>query len=61
MTNEPFDSYFYRRAEAELKMARRATGPEALKVHCELASRYLDRFYNPDGQWSGGDGRSAMP
>lgn len=40
--------YLFQRAEAELRMAKRATNPSAAKLHYELASRYLDRFRNPD-------------
>jgi hypothetical protein len=38
-------SYFYERAEAELKLAQRATDPAAVKAHYQLAGYYLDRVY----------------
>ncbi len=38
--------YFYRRAEEEIKRATEATCPEAVKLHYELADRYLDRVYS---------------
>jgi len=40
------DLYLYQRAEAELRMARQARAPEAMQAHQQLASLYLDRFYN---------------
>ena len=43
------EEYFYKRAEAELELAQRATRPEAVKAHYTLAGHYLDRVY--------GDGR----
>ena len=46
------DSYFYNRAEAELRMAQKAADPAATKAHYELANLYLDRFYNPDAHSS---------
>ncbi len=42
------DTYYYDRAEAELGMAQKATKPEAVRAHYEMANRYLDLFYNPD-------------
>lgn len=44
-------SYFYHRAEAEIRMAQEATAPQAVRVHYDLASHYLDRAY--------GDGSGA--
>ncbi len=38
--------HFYRRAEEEIKRATEATCPEAVKLHYELADRYLDRVYS---------------
>lgn len=38
-------SYFYRRAEAEIRMAQKATAPQAVRAHYHLAGRYLDRAY----------------
>lgn len=35
-------AYFHQRAEAELRMAQRATGSEATKAHYELAGHYLN-------------------
>jgi hypothetical protein len=37
--------YFYRRAEAELKMAKMARDPGAMRAHYTLAGHYLDRAY----------------
>ena len=42
--------YLYQRAEAELRMARAAASDVAAKAHYELANRYLDRFFNPEGE-----------
>ena len=36
-------AYFYRRAEAELEQAQRASTPEAVHAHFMLATAYLDR------------------
>ncbi|RSV13526.1 hypothetical protein CA236_17470 [Sphingomonas sp. ABOLG] len=42
--------YFRSRAEAELKMARAAQDPAALRAHYTLAGHYLDRaFSSADG------------
>lgn len=38
-------AYFYDRAEAELKLAQRATDPAVVKAHYQLAGFYLDRVY----------------
>ncbi|MDV5825739.1 MULTISPECIES: hypothetical protein [Sphingobium] len=35
--------YYRRRAEAELEQAQRATKPEVVKAHCDLANAYLER------------------
>ena len=35
--------YYYRRAEAELKMAQAATDANAVRAHYELANLYLER------------------
>lgn len=40
-------SYFYERAEAELKLAQHADHPAAVKAHYLLAGYYLDRVYGP--------------
>ncbi|UYY58570.1 hypothetical protein [Sphingomonas sp. S2-65] len=44
------DSYFYDRAEAELKMAQTAAHPAAVRAHYLLAGHYLDRFYGDSEQ-----------
>jgi hypothetical protein len=36
-------AYFYRRAEAELVQAQRATHPKVAAAHHQLAEAYLDR------------------
>ncbi|MDB5694782.1 MAG: hypothetical protein JWN21_325 [Sphingomonas bacterium] len=46
VSNETED-YYYRRAEAELKMAQAATVPAAVKAHYELANRYLEQLPKP--------------
>lgn len=38
-------SYFYERAEAELKLAQQATDPAVVKAHYQMAGYYLDRVY----------------
>lgn len=38
-------NYFYKRAEAELKMAQAARDPSAVRAHYTLAGHYLDRAY----------------
>ena len=42
---EDDQSYYVRRAEAELKMAQKAAGGEAVRAHYMLAGHYLDRAY----------------
>lgn len=37
--------YYYRRAEAELKMAQRSDVPQAVKAHYMLAGYYLDYIH----------------
>ena len=37
------DDYYYRRAEAELRMAQAATVPAAVQAHYQLANLYLER------------------
>lgn len=37
--------YFYRRAEEELRMAKNAASPQAVRVHYHLAGHYLDRAF----------------
>jgi len=44
--------YYYRRAEAELEQAQRATSPAAVKAHYTLAGHYLDRVYGGTGDAS---------
>ena len=46
-------SYYYHRAAAEVSMAQKATGPQAVRAHYDLASHYLDQAYG------GGSGRPA--
>lgn len=41
-------AYFYDRAEAELKLAQRATDPAVVKAHYQLAGYYLDRVYGAE-------------
>lgn len=38
-------SYFYTRAEAELKMAQRSDHPAVVKAHYTMAGHYLDKVY----------------
>jgi hypothetical protein len=38
-------SYYLRRAEAELDRAQRASHPAAVKAHYVIANHYLDRAY----------------
>jgi hypothetical protein len=40
-------SYFYTRAEAELKMAQRSDHP-AVKAHYTMAGHYLDKVYSSE-------------
>lgn len=48
------DSYFYDRAEAELKLAQAAAHPAAVRAHYLLAGHYLDRFYSdPEAEGQG--------
>ena len=47
------DSYFYDRAEAELKLAQSAAHPAAVRAHYLLAGHYLDRFYTPEEEANG--------
>lgn len=37
--------YFYHRAEAEIRKARKATAPNAVRAHYYLAGLYFDRTY----------------
>ena len=39
-------SYYLKRAEAELALAQAATHPKAVKAHYHLAGFYLDRAYS---------------
>jgi hypothetical protein len=43
MTEED-SAYYARRAEAELEQAQRATMPEVVQVHYQLAEAYLERL-----------------
>jgi hypothetical protein len=43
MTDED-SAYYARRAEAELDQAQRATMPEVVRVHYQLAEAYLERL-----------------
>lgn len=47
-------AYFHRRAEAELRMARRVSGPEATRAHYALAGHYLNIAF-------GGEPAAATP
>jgi len=38
-------SYFYERAETELKLAQQATDPAVVRAHYQMAGYYLDRVY----------------
>jgi hypothetical protein len=44
---ETDNSYFEKRAEAELECAQQAEHPAAAKAHYLLAGFYLDRIYGP--------------
>jgi hypothetical protein len=39
------ESYFERRAEAELELAQQAVHPSAVRAHYLLAGYYLDQVY----------------
>ena len=41
--NEDDVTYYRQRAEAELEQVQRATRPEAIAAHQQLAEAYLDR------------------
>lgn len=41
-------SYFYIRAEAELRMAQRSDHPAVVKAHYTMAGHYLDKVYGSD-------------
>jgi hypothetical protein len=43
-------SYYYDRAEAEIKAAQDAAHPKAVNAHYLLAGYYLDLTYNPAGR-----------
>lgn len=45
MTDE--ESYFYRRAEAELEQAHLAADPRPVRAHFQLAEAYLERVDAP--------------
>ena len=38
--------YYYKRAEAELKMAQQSAVPEAVRAHYLIANYYLDHVYS---------------
>lgn len=40
-------TYYYRRAEAELEQAQRAGDPRAVRAHYQLAEAYLRRVAAP--------------
>jgi hypothetical protein len=42
---EPDQTYYYQRAEAELRLAQQAIDPAVVKAHYQLAGYYLDRVY----------------
>lgn len=43
----PDDAFYFRkRAEQQLRLAKRARHPEAAKAHYVLAGFYFDRFYS---------------
>ena len=41
-------AYFYRRAEAELRLAQEADKPEVVRAHFGLANAYLERVGDAD-------------
>ena len=43
MSNDDI-GYYQRRAETELGQAERATSPEVMRAHSELANAYLERI-----------------
>jgi hypothetical protein len=43
-------AYLQQRAEAELKLARRAEHPDAARAHELLAGFYLDRLHRENGE-----------
>lgn len=45
MTDE--QTYYYRRAEAELEQAQRAGDPRAVRAHYQLAEAYFGRLAAP--------------
>ncbi len=44
------ESYFERRAEAELELAEQAVHPAAVRAHYLLAGFYLDQVYGSDSE-----------
>lgn len=48
---EDDSTYYTRRAKAELEQAQRATRPEVVQVHYQLAEAYLERL-KPDARAS---------
>ncbi|WP_242141229.1 MULTISPECIES: hypothetical protein [unclassified Sphingomonas] len=40
-------SYYQQRADAELEQAQRATKPEVIRVHLNLANAYRERITDP--------------
>lgn len=38
------ETYYYRRAEAELEQAQQATHPKVVHAHYEMANAYLERL-----------------
>lgn len=53
-------NYYHRRAESELRMARRAVQPVAARLHHMLAGYYLDRVHGEARPLDDGV-RVAMP
>ena len=73
MTQHPDRNYFLQRAEQELQIAQSSLIPAAVRVHYELANRYLDKAHGANAAepvsaqpQSGGEdgnswGRSPLP
>ena len=45
MWSETDKTYYYQRAEVELRRASETSCPEAVKAHYQLAGHYLDKVY----------------
>lgn len=50
-------TYFLRRAETELNLARAATHEKAARAHFLIAGAYFDRVYAAEGSDSGAGGQ----